>query len=280
MRKVFIAAILAASGSAAWAAGYDDFLRAGAYGRAGNVEKALESYGAALNAGDLAPAYVPYAYMERAGIYLRTGKCAQALTDLDAAVKLRPNLLDALTLRAHAHDCLGHSDAARADLDAMIALAPSFEVYMSRGAFHWFHGDFARAAEDYGTAAGLHNKRSFDWRPGSFSLIWYAISARRAQVFTLADFTAKVKDFDRGPWPGPLVSFFLGTATQEAVYREAAKGGPQPPQELKCEADFFLAEWQIASADPAGKVMLQAVMKNCPNSGITQAAKTDLGRIP
>jgi lipoprotein NlpI len=281
MRRVLAAVAFVAASAAAWAAGYDDFVRAGELRRVGNVDGALAAYSAALSAGDLAPAYMPDAYHSRAELYYRTGKCASALADLDAALKLRPAMIEALRLRARANDCLGNMDAARADLDAVIAAAPASDLYASRGSFNWFHGKFVEAAEDYGTAASLHNKRSFDWRPGAYSLAWYAIAASRAQRFIAADFAAKAKGFDLDPWPGPLVSFFLGKTTQDAVYREAAKGEGDLPKAQKCEADFFLAEWQFASGNAAAKALLQTVPDNCPKpSVVVAAAKADLRRIP
>lgn len=281
MRKALVAGVFFALSGCVWAAGYDDFTKAAAYRRAGHPEQALESYTAALNAGDLAPAYVPDAYLGRAEIYLQSGKCASAQADADAALKLRPTLIDALRLRAHANDCLGKADLALADLDALVAAEPSPQMYATRGSFNWFHGQFAKAAEDYGKSASLHKERDYDWRSPTYALLWYAISASRAQSFNAADLAAKTHAFDLDAWPGPLVSFFLGKMTSEKLYREAADGKGDAAKDQKCEADFFTAEWKLASDSAAAKAQLQAVVDGCPkNLLVVRAARTDLRRIP
>lgn len=281
MRKALIAGLFFVLGGAAWAAGYDDFTKAAAYRRMGNVEQALASYTAALNAGDLAPAYVPDAYIARAELYLQSGKCASAEADADAALKLRPGLTEALRLRSHANDCLGKTDLAVADLDAMVAAQPVLQMYMTRGSFHWFHGQFDKAAEDYAKAASLHKERDFDWGPAAYALVWHAISANRVHSFNPVEFSAKTRAFDLDGWPGPLVSFFLGKMTSEKLYREAAEGKGDKPQEQKCEADFFTAEWTLASDAAAAKAQLQAVVDGCPKTlFVVHAARSDLRRIP
>jgi len=277
MHKTLMAFAFVAASGAAWAAGYDDFVRANAARQAGNLELALSSYTAALVAGDLSPAFVPNAYLGRAEIYYSNGKCALAVTDLDAALALRPALGGALQLRAYANDCLGKADIAEADLNALVAAAPAITLYITRGDFYWRHARFAQAGADYAKAAALHDRRSFDWQPAAFNLLWYAISMSRSQNFVAADFAAKAKGYDLDSWPGPLVSFYLGKASQDAVYREAAKGGNQQ----KCEADFFIAEWQIASGNLAGKTLLQGIPQTCSsNAYIAVAARIELHRIP
>jgi len=281
MHKGLIAGLFLAVGGFSWAAGYDDFTRAAALRQVGSLEQALASYTAALNAGDLAPAYVPVAYVGRAEIYLQTGKCASAQTDADAALKLRPGAIDVLRLRARANDCLGKKDAALADLDTMVASEPSARMYAERGSFKWFQGQFVEAAKDYDKAVSLHKEHDYDWRSPTYALVWYAIAANRVQSVNAADLAAKARNFDLDDWPGPLVSFFLGKMTPEKLYREAADGKGDVPKDQKCEADFFTAEWKLASDGAAAKAQLQAVMDGCPKTLlVVRAARTDLRRIP
>lgn len=282
MRKVLATAgFLGVTLGAAWGAAYDDFVKAGELRRVGNADGALAAYTAALSAGDLAPAYAPDAYISRAQIYMARGQCAVALADVDAALKLRPALLDGLRLRATVQDCLGKADAALADLGALIAAAPVAQNYALRGQYHWFHNSFDRAAEDFATSLSLHNPRNFDWQPVGYSLGWYAIAAKRAGSFAPADFAEKAKKFDLDPWPGAVVSFFLGKITEDKLYKEAGEGEKDAPKFHKCDADFFLGEWRVGSGDAAGgKALLETVVKECPKSFDARAAKSDLRRIP
>jgi tetratricopeptide (TPR) repeat protein len=281
MRKLAIALFLA-SGSIALAGGYDEFVKAGAARRAGNYEMALSSYTAALAAGDLAPAYQPDAYTGRAWLYLRNGKCAPALDDLNAALKARPAMLEALQLRTSANQCLGHPDLAMADFDQMVTTAPSVDTYAARANFQWVHGAFAKAAEDYAAAVARHNKRSFDWQPGTYALVWYAVTAARAKRFDAADYAAKTETFDLDHWPGPLVKFFMGKASGDDVKRALSKADGDALKSQQCEADFMTGEWLVSNDKTAeGKALLNTALQSCPQkSALHHYAELDLKRLP
>lgn len=146
MHRVIAAVVFAVSGVAAIASSYEDYMRGYEARRVGNADLALTAYTAALAAGDLAPTYVPDAHVGRADALMRKGRCAEAVTDLDAAITLRPVLVEALTMRARAHSCLGQAEAALADLDAAIAAAPTTQLYGLRAEYRWYRGDFALTA--------------------------------------------------------------------------------------------------------------------------------------
>lgn len=281
MRRLGFVAVLVLAGGAAWAAGYDDYMRGYEARRAGNFELALSSFTAALADGDLAATYLPDAHVGRADALMRKGRCAEAAGDLDAAIGLRPTMIEALTLRARANTCLGKADAALADLDAAVAASPNTGLLAFRGDFHWYRGEFAPAAADFLQAVKLQPKRAFEPRQGIYSLLWYAISAARAKTYDAVAFTAAAKDLDHDPWPGPLLDFIAGKAKPEAVYREAARGEGEAAARQKCQADFFIAEWQYANGDPAGKALLIGMEQTCPkNAQYLHDARRDLQRIP
>jgi len=281
MRRWVIAVGFVAAGGMAWASGYDDYMRGYEARRAGRFDLALSSFTAALAAADLAETYKPDAHVGRADVLLHKGRCAEAMNDLDVALTLRPKLIEALIIRAHVNACLGHYDAALADLDTAVAAAPTTDLYALRGSFRWDRGDFAAAAADFMQSAKLQPKRAFDPREGVYSLIWYAIAASRAKTFDAAMYAAAAYDLDDDEWPGPLMSFITGRKKADEIYREAARGDGDIPSHRKCEADFFIAEWQYASGDPAGKTLLQSLPQTCPtDSTYIRHAQTDLQRFP
>ena len=101
MNRVLTAAFLVAVGaSSALAAGYDDFSRGVNANNRGDADAAISAFTAALAAGDLAPGYVPNAHFGRARAYLQKDKCAEALADLDAALKIAADNSDFLVVRA------------------------------------------------------------------------------------------------------------------------------------------------------------------------------------
>lgn len=265
----------------AYAAGYDDFMRGYAYMRANDADHAIGSFTAALEAGDLAATYVPAAHFGRAQAYARNGKCPQAEADLDSALKLRPDYLEAFVLRANVRDCQEKYEDARADFDAAIALNPSTDLYRSRAQFFWRHAKFDSAAADFLKAFELAPTNRYYGAQRAFPLLWYAISAVRAGSFDANGFAKHVDDADLDDWPEPLLEHFTGKMKAEEVYAKAGRGDGQIPAQRKCEADFYIGEWQIGRDDPAGKKLIQQAHDECPHNFVEyHAAQTELKRLP
>jgi len=272
---------LAACAVSAAAAPYDDFMRGYTENRAGHSEVAIGAFTAALDSGGLAATYVPTAYYGRAVAYVREGKCAPAAADLDAALKLRPDYLDALILRAQVRACLKDFENARADLDAAVKLRPTMQTYRVRAGFFWHRGKFDLAAADYLKATELAPKNSYYGSRSGYPLVWYAISAARAGTFDVAAFAKQVDDIDIDDWPEPLLDFFMAKAKLKDVYAKAARGDGQVPAQRKCEADFYIGEWRIGHGDQGGKALVQQAEQECPRNFVEyRAAQTDLKRLP
>jgi lipoprotein NlpI len=264
-------ALAGAFAGAAQASGYDDYMRGVEAMRVSASDLAIEAFTQALGDGDLAAAYVPVAHFDRAALYLGKGQCATALADLDEALKLKPDYLDAYRMRAGALQCLDRRDDAIADLTAALAQSKDPEIYRQRGRLHWDDGQFAAAADDFAAAAALDRK-------AAYAVLWYAISAARAGSLDqakLADMAGALGD----DWPYALLDYFRGKATADDVYKQAAgdaAGG------RKCEADFYIAEWQLThDAAASAKDLLQQAQKECPKNFVEYgAAQIELRRVP
>jgi hypothetical protein len=77
------------------------------------------------------------------------------------------------------------------------------------------------------------------------------------------------------------MGFIRGKTKLEDVYRKAARGDGVAPAYQKCQADFFIGEWQAANGDPAGKVLLQGMEQSCPKeSAFLRDVRRDLKRLP
>lgn len=272
-------ACLAVTGGVACAAAYDDFMRGFAFNRVGDPDHAIEAFTAALAAGDLAATYIPSAYQARAAAYARKGQCAQAEADLDNALKLRPAYLEAVVLRANVRDCQQKYEDARTDFDAAIKLNPSTDLYRDRGSFFWRHAKYDSAAADFLQAAEVAPTNKYYGARRGFPLLWYAISAARAGSFDAALFAKSVDKADVDGWPEPLLDHILGKIKQEDVFAKAARG--DAPAQQKCEADFYLGEWQLGRNIPGGKELIQQAEKECPHNFVEYlAARTELKRLP
>lgn len=275
------AVCLAVMGGIACAAAYDDFMRGISLNRAGDSDHAIEAYTAAITAGDLAATYIPSAYYGRAAAHARKGQCAQAEADLDNALKLRPAYLEAVILRANMRDCQEKYEDARADFDAAIKLTPTTGLYRDRAQFFWRHAKFDSAAADFLQAVDVAPTNTYYGAQRGYALVWYAISAARAGSFDAALFDKRVDRADVNGWPEPLLDHFLGQKKPEDVFAKAARGEGEVPAQQKCEADFYLGEWQLARNLPGGKDLIQQAEKECPHNFVEYfAARTELKRLP
>ncbi len=279
MRVLYAALFLVAGAGAASAAAYDDFSRGVNANNKGDANLVITSFTAALAAGDLAPAYVPQAYFGRARAYLQIHKCTEALGDLAETAKARPNDAEVHLYNGLADYCLGKLDEGQKEFETAIGMRPSAAFYQSFALGQWGLGLSQQAAENFRQAATLTAKSD---RHAIYLVLWYAISAARAGTLDHAALDGFESKFDFDDWPRPIVDFYRGKSTVETLYREAASSDTQIAANQKCEADFYVGEWQLAGSDkPAGKGLLQQAVNECPRNFFEYyMAKHDLEKLP
>jgi tetratricopeptide (TPR) repeat protein len=278
MRRIWLFLAILAVTCGVCAAGYDDFTRGMSMMAASKPDEAITAFTAALAAGDLAPAYVPVVRLRRASAYMATGKCHEALADLDEVLKLKSGDLDAVVLHASANLCLKNQDAARRDIAAAIAIKPNAGIYEFSARSLWNDGDFAAAGRDFLHARQLTGKRD---SVSYYLALWYAISAQRGGGFDAAAFDQAAAPLDLDEWPGALIDFFRGKTAEAKVYRAAQADDATKANERKCEADFYIGEGRLIHGDAAGaKPLLQLAADDCPKQFIEYtAARTELDRL-
>lgn len=123
------------------------FRRAVALDGAGQTEKALEDYSAALKADPKAS----FAFLGR-GVLLATRQRAynRAIQDFDKVLVIEPDNVEALIARGDAFSQLGNTGRALADLNRAVALAPNdATAYLARGLAESRRGNRTAAVQDY-----------------------------------------------------------------------------------------------------------------------------------
>lgn len=252
------------------AGGYGHFVQGMSAMNAGKSELAIEAFTKALDAGDLAPVYVPITHFRRANLYLNIGKCREALADLDAAVALKPADVGILAGRAQAHLCLKDDAAAERDLLAAIASGPNESIYRFYARYKWVKGDFAAAAENFAQAHKMmqaNKKRPIYDKHQIYAALWYAISAARAGGFDAAAFKAMAESFDGEDWPRPVADYYLGKLDPDGLVRKAAAAEAKKNAHQSCEADFYIGEWLLAHGDKAlAETKIAAAVARCPHN--------------
>lgn len=122
--------------------------------RLGRREEALADVDRALQLPGSADAL-----LVRAEIWAALGDYANALADLDEAIRLTPKSASAHGNRSLLHAKLGNRDQALADSEQAIELAPTCAVfYNNRGFIRQARGEFSLAVADYQSAMRLDSK--------------------------------------------------------------------------------------------------------------------------
>jgi len=259
------------------ATAYDDFTSGLNAVNRGDADAAIAAFTRALAAGDLAPGYVPTARIDRARAYMRKGKCTDALADADEVVKIDARNVDAHMLRGAAHTCLKQNDEAVADFDQAVRLRPTAALYEETARYEWSFGRFADAAANYAHAVALSSKTNPHL---PYMVLWHAMTADRAGTLDQAALAEEMRDIDDDDWPGPLIMLYRGKLTVERAAAKAAARDPQKATEQKCEADFYVGEWQLARANrDAALTLLKQAVDECPHNFVEFfAAQEELKR--
>lgn len=280
-----VAVVIFAVSGRVQASGYD------ALGQGWNSEirsdagNAVASFGAALDAGDLAPVYISSAHLGRALAYMEEGRCADALPDLDEILKDQPKSLQALAVRARAYICLKNADAAMADYRAIVLLHPDASSDQDFALYLWEIGRFADAAQMF--TLELKYLPKFNSQT-IFTALWYIISASRttSDRDAIAKQMANVgcQDIWNGEcanWPGPLLNYFQGDIKEDDVYYELKSDDSALAADRTCAADFFIGEWQLLHQRvDAAKADLQKAVVQCRRNTVEySAARVEIDRL-
>jgi lipoprotein NlpI len=259
-RFLFAVLFLLACSADAVAAGYDDFARGTTANNQHDSDMAITALTAALSAGDLNPNLQPTAHYERAIAYMRKERCDLAKADADAALQAKPDYLNALLLRADANACLVYSEAAIADYSAALAQRDVAGAHFGRAIVLWQQSRFKDAAVDLVEAAKLAPKYPY-------GAIWLAIALPRADPSNVGAAKEALERVDDEDWPAPIVALYRGKAKPADVDAAASQGEAWTLPGQKCDADFYIGEWQLLLGDKAAaKLRLSSAASSCTKS--------------
>jgi tetratricopeptide (TPR) repeat protein len=240
----------------ACAGSYSEFARGIDANNRGEADSALAHFSQAIAGRDLNRSYLPGAYLGRARAELSRSRCAEAVSDLSEAIRLKPDFVDAYALRADANHCLNRDQAALKDADAAIRLKPAAGYYFTRTRLYWAHGEYVKAHGDAMRAAAGD--------PGNgYIVLWAAMTALRIGRFDPARFD-KLAAGSASDWPRPLIDLYAGRIAPAEV-RRAADGNA----ERGCEADFYIGAWHAARGEKAvARSLYERAVAGCPRDFI------------
>jgi lipoprotein NlpI len=248
-------------------------------------------------------------YVSRASGYVDAGRQDLAVTDMSTAISIAPNDAGLFLLRADIYRRMNNFDGALADvghaLDVDDHLAFAYEVkgsiYRDEGKF----GDALSAYKDALEATPTDDGAKADvalaqWEAGKFSdsaetfealskanasnsywMLWLSLAREKAGKSD-DDFAVRAAKLDAAKWPAPIIDLYLGKSAPDKALAAARSGLPDDIQNQECEANFYVAEWQLNhNAADGAKAMLMQASSTCPRDFVEKAAATaELGRLP
>jgi len=182
------------------------------------------------------------AYVNRAWGSMDQGLYAQAIDDLDRAVKLEPTFADAWFAHGWANEKNGDELAAIQDYSRTIETKPDHALALFSRGFLYLYGNNPRAAVmDFVRTQGVATNDSLRL----YSRLWLYLSRARAGQDARARLKEDATHESLAAWPGPLVLYFLKALDESGVVTAIENAPKAKLKERRATGYFFLGIAQL-----------------------------------
>jgi len=210
------------------------------------------------------------AYNNRGGIYVRKALLGSAILDYTQAIRAKPDYAHAYLNRGDAHFINNELNLAEVDYNQTLQLEPTnVNAYIHRGYVFVTTARYDAAVADLQHAITLNPRF---WGP----VLWLHIAHLRAGGDDKLEFARNASTVSTTAWPAPIVAFYLGNTTGDALLAAATT------TDQRCEANFYLGEWLLANKRVAeARTHLQSSAQICTTAFYEgPAARAELNRRP
>jgi lipoprotein NlpI len=198
------------------------------------------------------------------------------------------DLFAAFNSRGNAYTDKGQYERAIQDYNEALKLNPGYVIaYHNRGIARFALGQFADAGTDFDQKLTLDAKSApgLTWlkldAAHAYSVIWLHLAQGSMDADDDAELKRNAASVDYGKWPGAVVALYLGQTTPEEVRAAAERGDPKTQKDQRCEAAFYLGEYELLRKNSAAaKKFLQEAVDTCPRTFVEYiGAVTQLTRL-
>jgi lipoprotein NlpI len=211
-----------------------------AYSSDEDYDRAFKDFSAAIRND---PAYAR-AYNDRGASLFGLEDYDDAIKDYDHAIRLKPTYADAFYNRGLAYDATGDGVHAIADYNQAIRLDPKDPDGLDdRGVTQFCSANYAEAQKVFAASGRIF--------PGNlYQLLWlYLAQARAGDQSAQNNLAGAAAGIDLAPWPGPVVSVYLGAATPASLLDAAKDADPTTEKQRLCRAYFYLGEYALIAGN-------------------------------
>ena len=206
------------------------------------LDRALEEYTQAIL---LIPNYAE-AYLGRGWVHQAKGSRRLAVKNFSQAIQMQPRNPEAYFGRAWAYEQLGQVDLAIKEYGQAILLKPDFsDAYLSRGILRFYHDRPESAAADF---SAVLDKAPDGLR--RYALLWLSLGRARSGNDGSTELSALAETVSLTPWPGIIVTLYLGKADAKQVLAATADEDRRTRLEKECVAFYFLGQYYLVRGDP------------------------------
>ncbi len=203
----------------------------------GMFNRAIEEYTQAILVD---PGFVE-AYLGRGWAHEANGEHRLAIRSYSQAIKLNPLYAAAYLGRGWAYEQLGKPDRAILEYGQAIKSTPDYaDAYLNRGILNFYRNRAELAARDFSMVL-----KNGDDGMRRYALLWLYLAKSQTGANGKKEIEKKARGTDLAPWPGVIVSMYLGKALPERVIAASRNGNPRKQLENECVAFFFIGQYHL-----------------------------------
>jgi lipoprotein NlpI len=213
------------------------------------------------NAIRLVPDFANAIY-NRATAWANKGDPDRAIADYTATIRLSPREAAAHSGRGVEWNVKGDYAKAIADFDAAIGLDPkSINALLGRGRARFYGGDFQRASADFGQAHKLDDN--------AYAALWQYLALKRGSIDGDETLKPYAPAATASIWPAPVIALYIGLTNPEAVVAATDSADPAHRGEMRCEANFYVAQWHLIRGERQRALpLLKEARGGCPKNAM------------
>lgn len=281
--------------SPAYGGSYDDFSRGVMAYVSGDWAGAIAAFDPALADKDLPASLRPIALLDRGVAHEQLKAYPQAVSDLSAAISLKPDYISAILSRARVYVEAGNVRAAGQDCYNAWQLHPKDSQLL------WDCGYILWNGADYSGAIPYFENENYAAPTSARSVLWLELARQKAHSPGEAEFARFVALLKPRGWLESLFDLYLGKTTPEVVISGAGNAahnqlsrylsldprdrmtqiGAASAIETACAAEFYVGEWQLLNGqgDQAKSLLSRATTDCRSGSVLFDAAHVELQRM-